>query len=79
MSFLDAYSGYHQIPLHGPDQENTAFITSMRLYCYKVMPFGQKNVGATFQRTVTGILRSIIGKTVEVYVDDILVKKQRTQ
>ena len=45
MSFLDAYSGYHQIPLFGPDQECTAFITTMGLYCYKVMPFGLKNDG----------------------------------
>ena len=73
MSFLDAYSGYHQIPLYGPDQENTAFVTTLGLYCYKVMPFGLKNAGATFQRAVTDILRPAIGKTVEVYVDDILV------
>ena len=79
MSFLDAYSGYHQIPLYGPDQKNTAFITSMGLYCYKVMPFSLKNAGATFQRAVTGILRPVIGKTVEVYVDDILVKSKRTE
>jgi hypothetical protein len=79
LSFLDAYSGYHQIPLHGPDQESTAFITALGLYCYKVMPFGLKNAGATFQRTMTGILRPAIGKTVEVYVDDILVKSKEQE
>ena len=79
MSFLDAYSGYHQIPLYGPDQENTTFVTTLGLYCYKVMPFGLKNAGATFQHAVTDILRPAIGKTVEVYVDDILVKSREPE
>lgn len=48
MSFLDAYYGYHQIPLFGLDQDNTAFITTMGLYCYKVMPFGLNNVDTTY-------------------------------
>ena len=52
MSFLDAYSGYLQIPLFGPDQEATAFITTLGLYCYEVMPFGLKNAGATYQKLV---------------------------
>ena len=53
MSFLDAYRGYHQIPLYAADQEKTAFITPRGTYCYKVMPFGLKNAGATYQRLVT--------------------------
>ena len=52
MSFLDAYRGYHQIPMYGPNQEKTAFITPRGIYCYKVMPLGLKNVGATYQRLV---------------------------
>ena len=52
ISFLDAYRGYHQIPMSGLDQEKTAFITP-RGYCYKVMPFGLRNMGATYQRLVT--------------------------
>ena len=55
LSFLDAISGYHKIPMHPPNAEKTTFITSCGLYCYKVMPFGLKNVGATFQRLVTQI------------------------
>jgi hypothetical protein len=51
-SFLDAYSGYHQIPLFHPDQIKTSFITSYRAYCYVTMPFGLKNTGATYQRTM---------------------------
>ena len=48
LSFLDAFSGYHQIPMHPPDVEKTSFITPHGLYCYNVMPFGLKNVGATY-------------------------------
>ena len=53
MSFLDAFQGYHQIPLVLPDQEKTAFLTPTSNYHYKVMPFGLKNVGSTYQRMVT--------------------------
>ena len=48
MSFLDAFQGYHQIPMILFDQEKTAFITPKGIYCYKVMPFGLKNAGATY-------------------------------
>ena len=44
------------------------------MYCYKVMPFGLKNVGATYQRLVTKMFRHLIGKTVEVYIDSMVVK-----
>ncbi|XP_052189990.1 uncharacterized protein LOC127799811 [Diospyros lotus] len=47
LSFMDAYSGYNQIPMNLSD-EDTSFITNQGLYCYKVMPFGLKNVGATY-------------------------------
>ena len=55
LSFLDAFFGYHQIPMHPPDLKKKAFVTLHRLYCYNVMPFGLKNVGATYQRLVTKI------------------------
>lgn len=77
MIFLDAYSGYHQIPLFDPDQEHTTFITTMGLYYYKVMSFGLKNAGATYQRLVTKMFRDEIDKTMEIYVDDILVKNKK--
>ncbi|GMP97750.1 hypothetical protein CsSME_00045889 [Camellia sinensis var. sinensis] len=48
LSFLDAYRGCHQITMYESDQEITSFTTPRGLYCYKVMPFGQKNAGATF-------------------------------
>ena len=67
-SFLDAFSGYHQIPMHPPDEEKTAFITPHELFCYNVMLFGLKNVDATYQRLVTKMFRPLLGKTIEVYV-----------
>ncbi|XP_052109199.1 uncharacterized protein LOC107460736 [Arachis duranensis] len=77
LSFMDAYSGYNQIPMHRPDEDKTAFITPGGTFCYKVMPFGLKNVGATYQRLMNRIFHDLIGKTVEVYVDDILAKTTR--
>ena len=59
------------------DQEKTAFITSQELYCYKVMPFGLKNAGATYQRLVNKIFNKQIGRNMEVYVDDMLVKNKK--
>ena len=74
LSFLDAFSRYHHIPMHPPDTEKTTFIMPHGLYCYNVMPFGLKNSGATYQRLVTKIFRPLIGRTMEVYIDDMLVK-----
>ena len=73
LSFLNAFSGYHQIPMHPPDAEKTSFITPHGLYCYNVMPFGLKNAGATYQRLVTKMFRPLLGSIVEVYIDDMLV------
>ena len=76
LSFLDAFSGYHQIPMHLPDVEKTTFITLYRLFCYNVMSFSLKNVRATYQRLVTKIFRPLLEKTIEVYIDDMLVKSK---
>ncbi|KAM2268550.1 hypothetical protein ACFX1S_046664 [Malus domestica] len=76
LSFMDAYSGYNQILMNPPDQEHTAFTTDRGLYCYKVMPFGLKNAGATYQRLVNSMFAEQIGKNMEVYVDDMLVKSK---
>ena len=78
LSFLDAFSGYHQIPMHPLDAEKTSFITPHGLYCYNVMPFGLKNAGATYQQLVTKMFRPLLDNIMEVYIDDMLVKsKQR--
>jgi hypothetical protein len=77
LSFMDAFSGYNQIQMTEEDQEKTAFITSRGLFCYKAMPFGLKNAGATYQRLVNKMFHDQIGRNVEVYVDDILVKNKK--
>ena len=80
MSFLDAFQGYHQIALAAEDQEKTAFIFPDANYHYTVMPFGLKNAGATYQRKMTRMFRDKIGRTVKVYIDDMVVKsKQETR
>ena len=79
LSFMDAFSGYNQIRMDEIDQEKTSFVTSQGLFCYKVMPFGLKNAGATYQRLVNHIFHPQIGRNVEVYVDDMLVKSQNKE
>ena len=74
LSFLDAYSGYHQIRLYGPDEVKTAFITPFGCFCYITMPFGLKNAGATFMRMIQKCLLTQISRNVEAYMDDIVVK-----
>ncbi|KAK1575844.1 hypothetical protein Q3G72_008838 [Acer saccharum] len=74
LSFMDAYSGYNQILMHPDDQEKTAFVTERGIFCYKVMPFGLKNAGATYQRLVNKMFAKMLGSTMEVYIDDMLVK-----
>ena len=76
LSFMDAFFGYNQIRMDEADQEKTSFVTSQGLFCYKVMPFGLKNIGATYQSLVNHMFRPQIGQNVEVYVDDMLVKSQ---
>ena len=73
---MDAFSGYNQIKMVEEDQEKTTFITSQGLYCYKVMPYGLKNAGATYQRLVNKMFSKQIGRNTEVYVDDMLVKRK---
>ena len=77
MSFLDAFQGYHQIALAPKDQEKTAFIPLDANYHYTVMPFRLKNAGATYQRMMTRIFRDKIGHTVEVHIDDMVVKSKQ--
>ncbi|XP_022154603.1 uncharacterized protein LOC111021825 [Momordica charantia] len=76
--FMDAYSEYNQIRMHAPDQEHTTFITDQGQYCYNVMPFGLKNAGTTYQRMVNMMFAKQIGRNMELYVDDMLVKSKQT-
>ena len=79
LSFMDAFSGYNQIRMHEDDQEKTSFVTSQGLFCYRVMPFGLKNAGATYQRLMNKMFAPQIGRNVQVYVDDMLVKSQQKE
>ena len=74
LSFMDAFSSYKQIIMDPDDQEKTLFVTAQGTYCYRVMPFGLKNAGATYQRLVNRMFQKQIGTTMEVYIDDMLVK-----
>ena len=78
LSFLDAFSGYYQIPMYPPNAKKTSFITPPPTgsTCYNVMPFGLNNVGATYQRLVTKMFQPLLGKTMEVYIDDMLIKSK---
>jgi hypothetical protein len=74
LCFLDAYSGFHQIPMSREDEENTAFITVDGLFCYVSMPYGLKNALPTFVHAMHKTFGDLIRDLVEVYVDDIIVK-----
>ena len=76
LTFMDTFSRYNQIKMAEEDQEKTAFITSQGLYCYKVIPFGLKNAEAAYQRLVNKMFNKQIGRNMEVYVDDMLVKSK---
>ena len=76
MSFLDAFQGDHQIPLALDDQEKTAFVTPIGNYHYKVMLFGLKNAGSTYQRMMTRMFESQLGKNIKIYIDDMVVKNK---
>ena len=76
MSFLDVFQGYHQIPLALEDQEKTAFVTPIGNYHYKVMSFGLKNAGSTYQRMMTKMFESQLGKNIKIYINDMVVKSK---
>jgi hypothetical protein len=77
LSFLDAYSGYHQINLVIDDEEKTMFITPFEIFCYTKMAFRLKNGGATYQKCIHIILEPQIGRNVEAYIDDVVVKSKK--
>ena len=76
MSFLDAFQDYHQIPLALSDQEKTAFLTPIGNYHHKVMHFDLKNARSTYQRMMTKMFEPQLRKSVEIYVDDMVVKSK---
>ena len=79
LSFMDAFSRYNQIRMDPNDQENTSFVTEQGTYCYQVMPFGLKNAGTTYQRLVNRMFQKQIGTSMEVYINDMLVKSVKAE
>jgi hypothetical protein len=77
LSFLDAYSGFHQIRMSREDRKHTAFVMVYGLYCYVEMPYGLKNALPTFVWAMSKTFGDLIRDKVEVYVDDIVVKTRR--
>jgi hypothetical protein len=77
LCFLDADSGYHQIKMKESDQLATLFITPFGMYCYVTMSFGLRNAGATYQRCMQHVFGDHIRRTIEAYVDDIVVKTRK--
>ena len=71
LSLVDTFSRYNQIYVNPNNQYKITFTTSWGIYCYRTMPFGLKNVGATYQRAMTYIFHDMIHDIVEDYVDDI--------
>nr|GEV23279.1 reverse transcriptase domain-containing protein [Tanacetum cinerariifolium] len=72
--FLDAYKGYHQIPIAENDEEKIAFFTRERVFCYKILPFSLKNAGATYQKLIDKVIGHQIGRNMEVNADDMVIK-----
>ena len=79
LCFFDAYSEYHQISMAKEAEEKTSFPTPVITYCYVRMPFGLKNAGPTFQRTMRITLQDLQSRNVEAYVDDIMVKTRQQE
>ena len=71
---MDAFLGYNQIRMEETDQEKTSFVTSQGLFCYKIMPFKLKNAGMMYQRLMNKMFVHQIGRNVQVYIDNMLVK-----
>ena len=74
LSFMNAFSGYNQIRMEETDQEKTSFVTSQGPFCYKIMPFRLKNAGVMYQRLMNKMFVHQIGRNVQVYIDNMLVK-----
>jgi len=79
LNFLDVFSGYNQIMMHHRDECKTTLMAELSCYWYKVMPFGLKNAGATYQRLMDRVLAPMLGRNVQAYVDDMVVTSQQRE
>ena len=75
---MDGFSGYNQIKMAPKDMEKITFITLWGTFYYKVMSFGLKNAGATYERAMVALIHDMMHKEIEVYVDD-MIAKSRTE
>jgi len=77
LSFMDAFSGYNQIPM-AEDKQKTTSMTELGNYYFNVMPFGLRNAGATYQRMMNKVYdKKLLGDILKVYMDDMIVKSQQ--
>ena len=76
-SFMDGFFGYNQIKMAPEDMEKTTFVTQWGIFCYKVMPFGLKNAGETYQRAMVALFHDMIHHEIKVYVDDMIARSQK--
>ncbi|GKV15389.1 hypothetical protein SLEP1_g26182 [Rubroshorea leprosula] len=81
LSFMDGHSGYNQIFIANADVPKTAFRCpgALETFEWVVMPLGLKNAGATYQRAMNVIFHDMIGKFMEIYIDDVVVKSQEEE
>ena len=79
MSFMDGISRYNQIKMAPKDMTKTTSTIERGIYCYTVMPFGLKNVGATYQKMAIALLHDMMHNKVEVYVDDMIMKSKNRE
>ena len=79
LSFMDAFAGYNQIKMAEEDRDDTAFITHRGVFAYRVVPFGLLNAGATFQKMMDTIFEPQIGRNMQIYVDDMIVKSLKAE
>ena len=75
-SFIDGFSSYNQSRMAQKDMKKNTFLTMWGTFCYKVMPFGLKNAGTTYQRAMVALFYDMMHKKIEVYVDDMITKSQ---
>ena len=77
MIFFNAYRDYHHIAMHDLDHEKITFITPRDIFYYKIMPLRLKNAGATYPRMITKMFKPLMGKTIDAYIDDMVVKSKK--
>lgn len=73
---MDRFSKYNQIKMEETNKEKATFITPLGTFCYKIMPFGLKNVEAIYQRSMVMFFHDMIHKEVKVYIDDVIIKSK---